>query len=60
MDTNMDALLVKKHSDGVVVHDTSMLDRQVEWSCSSESRQEEIVQVSMHGELEQVTFRESQ
>ena len=37
------------------MHDTSMRDRQVEWSCSSETRQEIVVQKSMHGEIEQVS-----
>ena len=55
-----DALLVIGQSGGFVMHDTLMLDRQVKWFCSSESHQEEVVQVSMHGELEQVSSSESQ
>ena len=43
--------VLQRQSSGFVVHDTPMLDRQVEWSYSRESCQEEIVQVSMHGEL---------
>ena len=52
--TDTDALHVEQSID-IVVHDTPMLDRQVEQSCSSETQQEIVVQESMHGEIEQVS-----
>ena len=56
----IDALPVIGQNGGFVMHDTPMPDRQVDWFFSSESHQEEVVQVSMHGELEQVSSSESQ
>ena len=44
-----------EQSIDMVVHDTPMLDRQVERSCSSETRQEIVVEESMHGEIKQVS-----
>ena len=57
--TDMDALHTEQSID-IVVHDTSMRDRQVERSCSSETRQEIVVQESMHGEIEQVSSTDAQ
>ena len=59
-DTDMDALLEIVQSGESVVHDTSMPDRQVERSCSCESRREVVVQESMHEELEHDSSSESQ
>lgn len=57
--TDTDALHTEQSID-IVVHDTPMLDRQVEWCCSSETRQEIVVQESMHGEIEQVSSTDAQ
>ena len=51
----LDALLVIEQSSASLVHDTPMPNRQVERFCSSETRQEIVVQESMHGEIEQVS-----